>query len=165
MRLFKLDNIVINPGAPLLKIYSSDNRLYLVFYSDFNSIDEKTKMITPIITSKIAIIRFNRVLEYKYGLPNDELIFCHQLYKYGLESYSGFCLKDSPWIASTKELLSNHPYFSLSSIKDSKHFILSFKEGVFECIANRYDVKYVNGDMFDVSIKLIQNIFSDEMEL
>jgi len=69
----------------------------------------------------------------KFGYPNDEALPGHPLYERGLSDYGVFEVKNSAWIRSMTE----HNRVAFPDTPDSKarHFIITFHDSTFECIA------------------------------
>ena len=135
----------INMGAPAPKILADDNNLILLFYLDlFDSpkISDKLKEREIENDTGIAIIKFKRKFIHKFGAPNDDLIIGHPYYKIGLKPYSFYSVEDSDWIKEIIRIQSLHPYYNEESVKNLNHYILTFKDNTFECIADEYFVEY-----------------------
>ena len=93
----------------------------------------------------VAIIQFERCYAYLFGPPNDEAFNGHPLSKKGLKPYSVFEIKDSSWIREYEKMNSVHPYHNKESfMNNKKHYIFSFHDSVFECIASSYKVSINN---------------------
>ncbi|WP_295651329.1 hypothetical protein [uncultured Mucilaginibacter sp.] len=164
MEINLLKDINIDNGAPSPKILFSDSALYLLFYK--NNTDDKidpAKGRDSLINKGIGIVKFKNVLSYKFGLPNDETLVGHTLYKFGLKYYSGQYIEKSPWLEELIKLNSVHPYHNPSSFDNYKHYIFTFHDDTFECIAKGYDVKYKNKAMYDLANEILHEIFIEEI--
>lgn len=81
-------------------------------------------------------IRFLRCWLAKFGYPNDEALPGHRLYKKGLLPYGCYEVVNSEWIEEI--LRANKVMFpQVKAFKpDARHFIFSFHDSTFECVAN-----------------------------
>jgi len=135
----------INIGTPEPKILCNDINLILLFYIDLldlPKITNKIKQRAGESDTGIAIMKFKKNYIYKYGVPNDEVLDGHPYYKLGLEHYSFFKVNDSDWIKEIKRIESHHPYSDENSFDDLNHYIITFKDNTFECVAEDYNVEY-----------------------
>ena len=140
-------------GAPLPTILASENNLYLIYYLEetLESWDGKSiRMITVNSEGEsLVIITFNRIYTHLFGPPNDEAISGHPLFNRGLKSYSAYEIKNSSWIKELEKMNSIHPQHNKENfIKDKRHFIFTFHDSTFECIAK--DLQF---DIYKGSIK------------
>jgi hypothetical protein len=111
-------------GAPSPIILSDDNELFLAFYTNDNHIVQK----------------FENCMKYTFGMPNDEALDGHPYYKIGLESYAFYELKESDWLASLQEMSKVHQHYDAERWKHFKHYILTFHDNMFECIAKSFEI-------------------------
>ncbi|WP_421806112.1 hypothetical protein [Flagellimonas sp.] len=141
----KLEEIAVkypmDVGAACPIIFRDDLHLTLLFYIDLFSSSEPVDILKERDTENdtgIAIMNFKRFYIHKFGTPNDETLSGHPYYKIGLKHYSFLKVEDSDWIKEIMRIASNHPYFDESRYGNLNHYILTFKEGVFECIAEDF---------------------------
>src|SRR5215471_4045179 len=83
----------------------------------------------------IGVVEFKRVTSVKIGSPNDEVLRGHPLWGSGLELYSAHEVKNSPWIAELMEVNRAHERFDESQWGGRRHFVLTFHDGMLECVA------------------------------
>lgn len=117
-------------GAPCPIILSNDTDLYLSFIIE----DEKNNEMN----AKTLI--FNSYLKYNFGIPSNETLIYHPYSHLGIESYSFYELYNSDWLDSLMKIEQQHPYFNYEKWKNLKHFIITFHDNIFECIANDFKV-------------------------
>ncbi|MEM1338966.1 MAG: hypothetical protein AAGF96_14500 [Bacteroidota bacterium] len=132
-------------GAPSPKIISDDINLTVLFYVDlFDSvrITDKVKERNIFVDSGTAILKFELCRIHKFGSPSDETISGHRYYDMGLDSYSFFIVHDSEWVKELKEIGSHHPYYNERSFDGFEHYIITFKDNTFECIAKNYSINF-----------------------
>jgi hypothetical protein len=70
----------------------------------------------------------------KFGYPNDEALSGHPLYKRGLVGYGVFEVPNSIWIKQMTE--QNRVAFPNPPDSTQRHFIFSFHDSTFECVAD-----------------------------
>jgi len=85
-----------------------------------------------------------------FGPPNDEAFSGHPLASRGLRPYSFYEIQDSSWIRKLEKMNSIHPYHNKEQfLENKKHYIFSFHDSTFECIAHGYKLEVSNGSMKD----------------
>ena len=87
-------------------------------------------------TAGTGVIEFQRYSITKFGYPNDEALRGHPLYKRGLEAYGVFEVLRSSWIRQMTE--QNRVSFPHTADSDQRHFIFTFHDSTFECVADSY---------------------------
>jgi hypothetical protein len=115
-------------GAPSPIVLSDEQRLYLSYWEAGGS-DYFAK------TASLAVVRFLRPRMHYFGPPNDEAIAGHPLAKRGLRSYAAFWIQDSSLIRRLEIMNSVHRRHDPSSFKALTHFIFTFHDSTFECVA------------------------------
>ena len=80
-----------------------------------------------------AILTFKVCTLTKFGYPNDEALGGHPLYKRGLKFYEIHEVKHSTWVKEKTE--QNRVSFPQTPDSDARHFIITFHDSTFECIA------------------------------
>jgi hypothetical protein len=83
----------------------------------------------------IAVVTFTGVQAHMFGMPNDEALHGHPLYERGLEQYGAFRVDHSSWVRQLERMNSAHPLHRSEWFADLHHFIFTFKESTFECVA------------------------------
>lgn len=87
-------------------------------------------------------VRFYGGPQYVYfGLPNDEAIEGHPLYKRGLSPYDVFEVVNSSWIRSLERMNSVHWRHDPATFQQLKHYIFTFHDSTFECIAGGFTIR------------------------
>ncbi len=131
----------IDVGAPTPTIISNDNNLYLMFYSNEENIKtEALRERNSVYDQGIYILKFNHFLSFKFGIPNNETITGHPYSKLGLRSYSFYQLEESDWIKELMKIDSIHPYHNKEEWTCCNHYILTFHDNMFECVAKDFEI-------------------------
>jgi hypothetical protein len=89
-----------------------------------------------------AEVRFGGVSIFKLGWPNDEVLNTHPLWERGLVPYAFQEVFKSDWVADLERANSIHPGHLPGMFDNSRHFIVTFKDETFECLARTLDVKH-----------------------
>ncbi|MFZ6755550.1 hypothetical protein ACO0KY_19555 [Undibacterium sp. Dicai25W] len=95
----------------------------------------------------IGVIRFNRAIAHFFGPPNDEAFRVHPLADRGLEPYGAFEITSSSWIHALEKMNSVHPCHMREHFKVYRHFVLSFHDTTFECVATGYTCEVHRGNL------------------
>jgi hypothetical protein len=102
----------------------------------------------------VASVKFRNYLATRYGWPNDEALMGHPLYPKGLVRADGVGeVRNSQWLKSV-QLRNNlsfprvHPFTEFASMR---HFVIQFKEQLFECLAPTIEVA-VQFEPFDSAL-------------
>ncbi len=130
----------MNYGAPSPIIISNDSELYVSFYTnkETDSIDPYKRNI--VYDTGVITLKFKIYLKYIFGIPGNETIEGHPYSKFGMKSYSFYELKESPLINEVQSIEKGHPYFDEKKWTKYKHYIITFHDNMFECIAQDYEI-------------------------
>jgi len=96
---------------------------------------------------QVAMIHFHICYASMFGPPNDEALLGHPLYGRGLQSYSAYLVEGSSWIRSLEKMNSVHPYHRAEAFARRKHFIWTFHDSTFECVADGYEIFLKQGSI------------------
>jgi len=103
----------------------------------------RTAVIAP-TDQKFAVLRFPACKIVKFGYPNDEALPGHPLYPKGLSYYGLFEVLDSSWVkAFAEQNLVSFPN-ATSSMRSSRHFVVTFHDSTLECIAKRMEGRFAS---------------------
>lgn len=130
-------------GAPMPVMLSDEHLTMVAYYTqeaDFKPDDSN---------EPIAIVSFKRCYSSMFGPPNDEAFSGHPLSSRGLTPYSFFLIKNSSWLRILEKMNSVHPYHSSKLFEKYNHFVLSFHDSTFECIAVDYEFEIINGPLIN----------------
>ena len=95
----------------------------------------------------VALVRFSICYASFFGPPNDEAFAGHPLASRGLTPYAAFLIEDSSWIRQLERMNSVHPYHKPERYQASNHYILSFHDSTFECVADGYRTELHEGSV------------------
>jgi hypothetical protein len=137
-------------GAPLPLILSDEFRVAVAYYTENTpqSWDGRSvRMLTPDSDEPWAIVTFDSYA-HMFGPPNDEAFRGHPLAERGLTPYAFFVILNSSWLRGLERMNSVHPHHSKNRFMQRKHhFVLSFHDSTFECIASGFTVRTGSGPL------------------
>lgn len=150
-------------GAPLPFVVSGEHTTILTYYIE-NTPENLEGMAvrmrdTEIEGELVAVVQFSHCFSHLLGLPDEITLHTHPLTQYGLTSHGAYVIENSSWVNQFKQMSTTHPYFS-SVFLDLKHFIFTFHDSTFECIAENLDVWLHQGPIRSVvphMIKLLEH--------
>lgn len=142
-------------GAPVPYVLSNGNKTYLLYYIGTGSPDwdENAKAIQvmdPHSKDYVAFIQFERCYSFRFGGVNDEVLYGHPLYEHGLENYEMHEIIHSSWIRDQKKINSVHSNYKQEHWDARKHYLYTFHDEIFECIAEGYNTKIYKGKISNV---------------
>jgi hypothetical protein len=88
----------------------------------------------------MAVVRFVGCYAHMFGPPNDEAFMGHPLASRGLKPYGAFRVRNSSWIRALERMNSVHSAHTPAMFARYEHFILSFHDSTFECVAKGVEV-------------------------
>jgi hypothetical protein len=149
-KVISLENIPQSSvGAPCPVVLSDEHTTVVAYYTEEADIDYDSEL------EPMAMITFRFCYSTIFGPPNDEAFDGHPLSSRGLKPYSSFFINDSSWLRTLIKMNEVHPNHNLKRFKEYKHFILTFHDSTFECIAKELEVEIVT-DTFSNVIGLMQ---------
>jgi hypothetical protein len=87
-----------------------------------------------------AILKFESLLQYRFGYPNDEALQGHPLYQFGLGHYGFFTVENSPLIFAIEKQNECHPRHRPNIYTKFRHWVVTFHDETLEVIALRGSV-------------------------
>jgi len=153
-------------GAPIPHVISNDSRTFLIYYvnvvdPNWDGTYANVRDTTSGQEDLIALVEFIRVIHFKFGGPNDEVIHGHPLYEHGLEAYSAHEVINSKWIAEQKQINSVHYRYDPARWENLKHYILTFHDEMFECIAQEYKIEVFKGAFREIVFEATKRLFEN----
>jgi hypothetical protein len=156
-------------GAPLPVVVGSEHRVAVAYYLDTTPPDwdgSDVRLVTMESDEPWAIVVFEDAYAHMFGPPNDEAFNGHPLYSRGLQPYGGFLVHSSSWLRQLERMNSVHSSHDRARfMKGRIHFILTFHDSTFECIARGLHVVRGSGPLtgaFDLMSRAVQPEFTLE---
>jgi hypothetical protein len=119
-------------GAPCPMMLIDESSLVLAYYLD-SPLDQTDENNSP--QDHCAIVKFSHAYAHYFGSPNDEALAGHPLASRGLQPYTQFSVAKSSWLTKLERMNSVHPYHESARFENLKHFIFTFHDSTFECVA------------------------------
>jgi hypothetical protein len=95
-------------------------------------------LIAPSHGGRRAVVIFHNCHATYLGVPNDEALSGHRLAAYGLQAYAFQEVFNSNWIAEMELRNRVHPRHIPSMFEGLCHYIISFHDETFECVARSF---------------------------
>jgi hypothetical protein len=148
-------------GAPNPMLLAGEHDLFLAYYVQNvpGDWDGTSARIVDIDTEgePVAVVRFSRCSAHMFGPPNDEAFDGHPLANRGLKPYGVFEIKKSSWVRKLERMNAVHPRHDKHSfMKGKKHFVFSFHDETFECVAETFTVEVSTGSVKGVVRRLLE---------
>jgi hypothetical protein len=111
------------PGAPHPLVAASEWNMRLAYVCRDSDYDEET----------VAVVTFTRDVIHLFGTYASHNNMRHPLFSRGLELYGAFTVESSSLLRALQRLRAVGT--------DSRHYVLTFHDSIFECIANGFSVE------------------------
>jgi len=145
MELVEINDLFnMDCGAPFPIVLGSDNDLMVVFFKDEEIDAEQSQESKDQEDSQVIAVCFRDYVKYSFGSPNNELLGVHPYSLMGIGANSFYEMKDSPLVEEQRNLAKKHPYYDNERWNGYRHFIITFHEKMFECVAMGFEVKECN---------------------
>ncbi len=118
-------------GAPVPALVADEGRVELAFVA---------RPAQPSDSESIAVANFVRPYAHMFGPPNDEAFEGHPLADRGLQPYGCFRIENSSWIRRLERMNAVHEHHRADTFADLAHFVFSFHDSTFECVAAEVEV-------------------------
>jgi hypothetical protein len=122
-----LDPPKMDAGSRCPAIHSDEHRLLCAYYVSDGVLPQGT----------VAVLRFEGVLQFRLGYPNDEALHGHPLVKQGLENYQTYLVENSSLIAEIENQNRVHPAFRPGMYDRFSHWVVTFHDETLEVVALR----------------------------
>ena len=136
-------------GAPCPLIQAGEHSLRIAYYLEEREEgwDGTTvRVLSPDQGNEpCAVVEFVQPYAHMFGPPNDEAFAGHPLADRGLEPYGAFEVERSSWLATLERMNAIHPYHRPERFRKYRHFVLSFHDTTFECIAESFSLVVCRG--------------------
>jgi hypothetical protein len=149
-------------GAPLPIVLSCEHITVIAFYLNDTS-DGWDGVSVRVITSDtagepLAIVRFSICYSSTFGPPNDEAFSGHPLASRGLKPYGAFVIENSSWIRGLERMNAVHPYHKPERFWTRKHYIFTFHDSTFECVADGYSVEVHESSLSAAMPRMLEHL-------
>ncbi len=159
MELIKINGLFeMDYGAPSPTIVSNDSELFIAFYADKEIKTLEPKERNTIYDKGIFALKFKKYLKYIFGLPGNETIQGHPYSKLGMKSFSFYELKNSNLIKDLQEIEKIHSYYNPEKWLNYKHYILTFHDNMFECIAEDFEIREGNSSLYNQATVMLNEL-------
>ena len=150
-------------GAPLPAILADEHRLLLAYRVEEPDPDWDGTYATVVDPGhrdmSIAIVDFVRPVLHMFGLPNDEAFAGHPLADRGLRPYAAVEVIGSSWIRAAERMNAVHPSHDRARfLAGLRHFIFTFHDSTFECIAEGLSISLIRGSMRDAVERMVATL-------
>ncbi len=126
----------LDVGAPSPKIFADNSTIVVAYFTP----NAKTRD-----QDGHAFVKFTVCLAHMFGPPNDEAFEGHPLAERGLEPYRAYRVENSSWLRQLERMNEVHPNHSPELFQRYTHYILTFKDRMFECIARSLSASILPG--------------------
>ena len=152
-------------GAPLPQVISDGNQTFLFYYvgekkKRWESFSEEVIDLGGSSQSLLALVTFEYCYAHKLEGINDEVIEAHPLFSHGLEAYELHKIENSVWVTQQMKTHSIHSNFSEESWNLRNHYVFTFHDEIFECIANGFQVEVFRGSRKALFLEIAKRMFS-----
>jgi dienelactone hydrolase len=120
------------------------------------------RVVGPESEEPAAIVFFPSFTAFTFGGPKDEALHGHPLHGRGLEPYGAFEVKRSTWISELEQMNSVHERHDPRRYARLRHFVFTFHDTPFECVAQAFDV-YVTGGSHAALLVEMQSLLRREI--
>jgi hypothetical protein len=138
-------------GAPCPMLLVTDRTLHLAYYLANTPADWDGKTVREMSVNTddepVALVSFDLPCAHMFGPPNDEAFNGHPLYGRGLRPYGVFEVLGSSWIRSLERMNSVHRYHRPERFNKYHHYVFSFHDTTFECVAGGFTVSLRTGSV------------------
>jgi hypothetical protein len=120
----------MDTGAPCPAVHSDGSNLLCAYF------------IRPTAApgGSVALLKFEGVLQHRFGYPNDEALQGHPLYQFGLRHYGFFSVENSPLVEEIENQNRCHSRHRPGIYAEFRHWIVTFHDETLEVIALRGNV-------------------------
>jgi hypothetical protein len=138
-------------GAPCPTLVAGEHSLRLAYYLEDDRLilpwngQHATSEAPGDSDDACAVVRFEGAYAHMFGPPNDEAFSGHPLASRGVTPYAVFEVEASSWIASLERMNAVHPHHTPARFKSYRHYIFSFHDTTFECVARAFSVSLFRG--------------------
>lgn len=153
-----LDAPLPDVGAPHPLILAGEWALRLAYYISSRDtkwyVEKRSRIWSDsdelCVEESFAILEFQLPQIHLFGMPSEQTICGHPLSGRGLKSFMTAEVKESSWI-NDLVLLDSYAQSPVTMAKDRfRHFVISFHDSTFECVAVDFQVAVMYGNMNEI---------------
>jgi hypothetical protein len=89
-------------------------------------------------SKRFNVLEFKMITGYKLTEINDEVMEAHPFTGRGLTAYGAFVICNSPWLLEIETVNKNHPQYNSKHWRNVQHYMLCFKDRIFEVLAKEF---------------------------
>jgi hypothetical protein len=138
-------------GAPCPFVMSDEHTLLLSYIVEGVDPDWDGTYVRSVgpntVGGAVALVKFTRYSSFMFGPPNDEAFGGHPLASRGLRPYSAVEVQHSSWIRRLERMNAVHPRHTPELFDGYRHFIFTFHDSTFECIARDFTITVYESTM------------------
>jgi hypothetical protein len=149
------------PSAPS-PVLLCGRTTFLVFYTNPYTSSETPESGRR---EEVAVVEWKLCTAAVLGYPNEEAIEGHRLWARGMEELyhrapyiDCFEVINSSWVAAMERANRVHPDHNPSLFAHDRHFIVSFRDETFECVAHKFRARRSRKPRKQVLKKLIRQL-------
>lgn len=141
-------------GAPLPVVLADEHQVFVVYRVEQHDPhwDGTTARLVDVDSGgSVVIARFVGAWSTQFGAPNDEALHGHPLFNRGLRPYGAFSVQPSSWKAELAARNAVHENHSPGYFETLTHYVLTFHDSTFECLASSVEFEVSTGSVGDVA--------------
>lgn len=143
-KIVELDNVPQScPAAPCPMIIADEHQLWLAYYLRDNNPDwdgSTCRLVDENSEEPCAVVHFRGLKNHIFGQPDEMRTHLHPLGKRGLNAYMSVEVIHSSWIRELANFHKKVPGHWPHTYDKARHFIFTFHDSSFECIADSFDI-------------------------
>ncbi len=141
--LFEMDT-----GAASPTVLSNENELFVIFYGDSRRQSDFPQEWNTVYDTGVFVLKFTNCLKHTFGMPGDETFRGYRYYAVGMRPYSFYELNVPDWIEELQAIDRAHPRFNPDKWPQYKHYIITFHDSMFECVAQGFEIREENASLY-----------------
>ncbi len=150
-------------GAPMPIVVAGEHEVFLTYYLQDTPEDWDGTWVRLVDADSagepVAVVKFQSCCAHMFGPPNDEAFHGHPLAARGLAPYGVFEVQHSSWIRRLEQMNAVHPSHDKQRfMQDKRHFVFSFHDSTFECIAHGFEFEVATGSVKSVAALLLESV-------
>lgn len=148
-------------GAPLPLVLSDEQAAVIAYYEQTPWDGRSVRVVEAEASAEpTAIVSFRSCRAMYFGAPNDEAFAGHPLAGRGLRPYAAVEVLGSSWIRQLERMNSVHPHHRPEAFGSLHHYILTFHDSTFECVALGYKVFSESGPLHQAVPAMLRHLRS-----